>query len=217
MRLYLKAPKKLEELRVVAVAEEPCGFAGEVAEDVHADREVRRVQDRDPFGGAGDLGLAGLVEAGRTGHVGDARVDRGAQVGERRGRDREIDRDAAPLERALRIVLQRDALRKRRADAFVSLAFEGPREDERGLAPERRANLEAHAAFGAHDHDSGSITHFRIPTSFKTSFSRSRFGSVIGVIGRRISSSHQPSAAHAAFTGIGFVSQKRASKSGSSA
>ena len=99
--------------------------------------------------------------------------------------------------------------------------FERAGEREARFGLERRADFEPHASLCTDDHDAGfrvrfGLGHRRIPRSFITTLSRSRLASSMVVSGSRISASHQPSAAQAALSGIGLVSQKSTSKSGNS-
>jgi len=224
---------ELEELGVVARAEQACGLAGEMAEDVHRDGEVGRVEDGDALGEVLERAAAGLVEAGRAGHVGDAALGGGGEIREGRGGDGEVDGDAAVLERAVGSVVEQDALFEGRAEVGMARALEGAGQPEGRLVAQRRPDLEPHATLGADDHHASAArrgarpclpvrilrpgAHCRMPRSLRTTRSRSWWTAVSGVSGSRISSLQRPSTAAAAFTGIGFVSQKSTSKSGSSA
>ncbi len=129
---------------------------------------------------------------------------------------REVDDDVAGLERRLRIRAQGDTLGQTLSQAVVAGGLEGGPESKARLVREGGADTLSHASQSADDDDAGrGFAHSR-PRSFITICSRSRLGAVSGVSGSRISSRHRPRMATAAFTGMGFVSVKSASKRGSS-
>ena len=94
--------------------------------------------------------------------------------------------------------------------------LQGGPQGQRGLLAESGAHPLAHPAKGPEDEDLAGHGAHRRPNSFRTTWRRSRFGAVSVVSGSLISSSIMPRSERAAFTGIGFVSQKSTSNNGRS-
>ena len=139
-----------------------------------------------------------------------------AKVGEGRSGHAEVDGEIRTRHGGLGVVFDADIVFEQAPDACVPRPFQSGSESQRLFFRYRRANAFAHPTEGADDQHPSGIAHPRIPSSFITTFNRSRFGGVISVSGSRISDPIRPNSATAALTGMGLVSQKRTSNSGKS-
>jgi hypothetical protein len=202
----------LDDLRVVAGPEALGGELHELLQHDHADREVRGHDQRDLAGEP--VQLRALRFRNRRGADGarDAALRGGAHERHGRPRRRERDRDVGGVEPRREIGRDADAVLERLAELRVAGRLDRGAEHGLRLLRDGGAHALAHPAERAEHEDPRQ----RSPSSFIAAWRRSRFAGESRTSGSRSSSCRRPRSARAHLTGIGFVSQKSASRSGSS-